>query len=171
MSLTIINKHYGSKEIIKGKPRKQKRNLLRDRTNRSISLHIPCFRVESRREDGRRLHSNKHGRTVGRRNHTRYTTDATSSSATTSRTSVNDLIQIVDEEINLDDNLDIMDVEANVANHGVYDFSGTGNGYEGEYGYGDEYSGESEVFAVVEEMPKFPGGNVQNGFPSTSNIR
>ena len=72
-----------------------------------------------------------------------------------------DLIQIVDEEINLDDNLDIMDVEANVANHGVYDFSGTGNGYEGEYGYGDEYSGESEVFAVVEEMPKFPGGNVQ----------
>ena len=53
------------------------------------------------------------------------------------------------------------DVEANVANHGVYDFSGTGNGYEGEYGYGDEYSGESEVFAVVEEMPKFPGGNVQ----------
>ena len=60
-----------------------------------------------------------------------------------------DLIQIVDEEINLDDNLDIMD------------FSGTGNGYEGEYGYGDEYSGESEVFAVVEEMPKFPGGNVQ----------
>ena len=45
ISLTIINKHYGSKEIIKGKPRKQKRNLLRDRTNRSISLHIPCFRV------------------------------------------------------------------------------------------------------------------------------
>ena len=63
-----------------------------------------------------------------------------------------DLIEIVDEEINL---------EANVANHGVYDFSGTGNGYEGDYGYGDEYSGESEVFAVVEEMPKFPGGNVQ----------
>ena len=62
-----------------------------------------------------------------------------------------DLIEIVDEEINLDDNLDIMDVDANVANHGVYDFSGTGNGYEGE----------SEVFAVVEEMPKFPGGNVQ----------
>ena len=72
-----------------------------------------------------------------------------------------DLIEIVDEEINLDDNLDIMDVDANVANHGVYDFSGTGNGYEGEYGYGDEYSGESEVFAVVEEMPKCPGGNVQ----------
>ena len=24
-----------------------------------------CFRVESRREDGRRLHSNKHGRTIG----------------------------------------------------------------------------------------------------------
>ena len=49
-----------------------------------------------------------------------------------------DLIQIVDEEINLDDNLDIMDVEANVANHGVYDFSGTGNGYEGEYQKADE---------------------------------
>ena len=71
------------------------------------------------------------------------------------------MIEIVDEEINLDDNLDIIDAEANVANHGVYDFSGTGSGYEGEYGYGDEYSGESEVFAVVEEMPRFPGGNVQ----------
>ena len=69
-----------------------------------------------------------------------------------------DLIEIVDEEINLDDVLEIEDVEANVANRRVYDFSGQGNGYGDEYG--DEYSDEAEVFAVVEDMPKFPG-NVQ----------
>ena len=64
----------------------------------------------------------------------------------------------MDEEINLDDVLEIEDVEANVANRRVYDFSGQGNGYGDEYG--DEYSDEAEVFAVVEDMPKFPG-NVQ----------
>ena len=69
-----------------------------------------------------------------------------------------DLIEIVDEEINLDDVLEIEDVEANVANRRVYDFSGQGNGYGDEYG--GEYSDEAEVFAVVEDMPKFPG-NVQ----------
>lgn len=69
-----------------------------------------------------------------------------------------DLIEIVDEEINLDDVLEIEDVEADVANRRVYDFSGQGNGYGDEYG--DEYSDEAEVFAVVEDMPKFPG-NVQ----------
>ena len=69
-----------------------------------------------------------------------------------------DLIEIVDEEINLDDVLEIEDVEANVANRRVYDFSGQGNGYGDEYG--DEYSDEAEVFAVVEDMPNFPG-NVQ----------
>ena len=69
-----------------------------------------------------------------------------------------DLIEIVDEEINLDDVLEIEDVEANVANRRVYDFSGQGNGYGDEYG--DEYPDEAEVFAVVEDMPKFPG-NVQ----------
>ena len=69
-----------------------------------------------------------------------------------------DLIEIVDEEINLDVGLEIEDVEANVANRRVYDFSGQGNGYGDEYG--DEYSDEAEVFAVVEDMPKFPG-NVQ----------
>ena len=71
---------------------------------------------------------------------------------------ITDLIEIVDEEINLDDVLEIEDVEANVANRRVYDFSGQGNGYGDEYG--DEYSDEAEVFAVVEDMPKFPG-NVQ----------
>ena len=45
-----------------------------------------------------------------------------------------DLIEIVDEEINLDDVLEIEDVEANVANRRVYDFSGQGNGYGDEYG-------------------------------------
>ena len=74
-----------------------------------------------------------------------------------------DLIEIVDEEIRIDESLDIIDAESTEANHGVYDFSGKGNGYSGEYGYGDEYgdeySGEAEVFAVVEEMPRFPGGD------------
>lgn len=76
-----------------------------------------------------------------------------------------DLIEIVDDEIRIDESLDIIDAESTEANHGVYDFSGKGNGYSGEYGYGDEYgdeySGEAEIFAVVEEMPRFPGGNVQ----------
>ena len=77
-----------------------------------------------------------------------------------------DLIEIVDEEINLDDVLEIEDAEADVANRRVYDFSGQGNGYGDEYG--DEYSDEAEVFAVVEDMPKFPG-NVQQWI--SKNIR
>lgn len=69
---------------------------------------------------------------------------------------ITDLIEIVEEELELDESLEIMDVEANVANRKVYGYEYTGDGY-GE----EECSGESEIFVVVEDMPKFPGGNVQ----------
>ena len=82
-----------------------------------------------------------------------------------------DLIEIVDEEINLDDNLDIMDVDANVANHGVYDFSGTGNGYEGEYGMEMNIPGNPKYLRLLKKCPNFQEAMYKNGFPSTSNTR
>lgn len=68
-----------------------------------------------------------------------------------------DLMQIVEEELEIDEVLEIDDVESNTANRDSYsyDYSGTG---QGDY---DEYSGESDVFVVVEDMPRFPGGDVQ----------
>ena len=51
-----------------------------------------------------------------------------------------DLIDIVEDDTNIDDDLEILDAEF------------------GEYG--EENTGESEIFQVVEDMPSFPGGNV-----------
>lgn len=64
-----------------------------------------------------------------------------------------DLIDIVEDDTNIDDDLEILDAEDQSENQvieNVVDF--------GEYG--EENTGESEIFQVVEDMPSFPGGNV-----------
>jgi len=67
-----------------------------------------------------------------------------------------DLIEIVEDELNIDDELEIEDVEADVENKNNYNFD-----YDGA-DYGDnEDSGEADIFQVVEDMPQFPGGSVQ----------
>ena len=62
-----------------------------------------------------------------------------------------DLIEIVDQELDIDEELEIEDVEANVENRTDYSYDYDGTGYdEGEYG-------EEDIFQVVEDMPTFPG--------------
>ena len=65
-----------------------------------------------------------------------------------------DLIDIVEDDTQIDDDLQIQDAEDDsekVDAPSLGDFGGD---------WGDD-SGESEVFVVVENMPSFPGGNVQ----------
>lgn len=66
-----------------------------------------------------------------------------------------DLIDIVEDDTQIDEELEIQDVDDTSENTDaptdVDDF-GT---------YGDEDTGDTEVFVVVEDMPSFPGGNVQ----------
>lgn len=66
-----------------------------------------------------------------------------------------DLIEIVDEELDIDEELEIEDVEADVENRTDYSYDYDGAGYD----EGD--TGEADIFQVVEDMPRFPGGNVQ----------
>lgn len=62
-----------------------------------------------------------------------------------------DLIEIVDEELDIDEELEIQDAEADVENRTDYSYDYDGAGYdEGDYG-------EEDVFQVVEDMPTFPG--------------
>ena len=62
-----------------------------------------------------------------------------------------DLIEIVDQELDIDEELEIEDMEANVENRSDYSYDYDGTGYdEGDYG-------EEDVFQVVEDMPSFPG--------------
>lgn len=65
-----------------------------------------------------------------------------------------DLIDIVEDETSIEEELEILDAEdktENVVTNNVTDF-GT---------YGTEDTGEADIFQVVEDMPSFPGGNVQ----------
>ncbi|WP_018339235.1 MULTISPECIES: energy transducer TonB [Butyricimonas] len=62
-----------------------------------------------------------------------------------------DLIEIVDQELDIDEELEIQDAEADVENRTDYSYDYDGAGYdEGDYG-------EEDVFQVVEDMPTFPG--------------
>ncbi len=66
-----------------------------------------------------------------------------------------DLIDIVEDDTQIDEELEIQDVDDTSENTDVptdVDDFGT---------YGDEDTGDTEVFVVVEDMPSFPGGNVQ----------
>ena len=65
-----------------------------------------------------------------------------------------DLIDIVEDDTNIDEELEILDAEDDSENAPVQDVTDFGE-------YGDEDTGEAEVFVVVEDMPSFPGGNVQ----------
>lgn len=65
-----------------------------------------------------------------------------------------DLIDIVEDDTNIDEDLEILDAEDESENTIVENLSDFGD-YEGED------TGETEVFVVVEDMPSFPGGNVQ----------
>lgn len=66
-----------------------------------------------------------------------------------------DLIDIVEDDTQIDEELEIQDVDDTSENTDAptdVDEFGT---------YGDEDTGDTEVFVVVEDMPMFPGGNVQ----------
>lgn len=66
-----------------------------------------------------------------------------------------DLIDIVEDDTQIDEELEIQDVDDTSENSDVIsDVSEIG-------GYGTEDTGDTEVFIVVEDMPSFPGGNVQ----------
>ena len=66
-----------------------------------------------------------------------------------------DLIDIVEDDTQIDEELEIQDVDDTSENTDVpIDASDFGP-------YGDEDTGDTEVFVVVEDMPSFPGGNVQ----------
>ena len=66
-----------------------------------------------------------------------------------------DLIDIVEDDTQIDEELEIQDVDDTSENTDVpTDATDFGP-------YGDEDTGDTEVFVVVEDMPSFPGGNVQ----------
>lgn len=65
-----------------------------------------------------------------------------------------DLIDIVEDDTQIDDDLQIQDAEDDSENVDAPSLEDL----DGEWG---EDTGESEVFVVVENMPSFPGGNVQ----------
>ena len=69
-----------------------------------------------------------------------------------------DLIEIVEDELSIDEELEIDDVEADVENKSNYNFD-----YDGDSWGEEESDGEADIFQVVEDMPQFPGGSVQNG--------
>ena len=64
-----------------------------------------------------------------------------------------DLIDIVEDDTNIDDDLEILDAEDQSENQVIENVADFGE-------YGEENTGESEIFQVVEDMPSFPGGNV-----------
>ncbi len=66
-----------------------------------------------------------------------------------------DLIDIVEDDTQIDEELEIQDVDDTSENSDApSDATDFGE-------YGDEDTGDTEVFIVVEDMPSFPGGNVQ----------
>jgi len=62
-----------------------------------------------------------------------------------------DLVEIVEDDTSIDEELEIEDAEADVENKDPVNYDDYGE-------YGDEDTGEDEVFTVVEEVPMFPGG-------------
>ena len=62
-----------------------------------------------------------------------------------------DLVEIVEDDTSIDEELEIEDAEADVENKDPVNYDDYGE-------YGDEDTGEDEVFTVVEEVPTFPGG-------------
>lgn len=66
-----------------------------------------------------------------------------------------DLIDIVEDETTIDEELEILDAEDQSENTDVVNDVSDFGDYDGED------TGESEIFIVVEDMPAFPGGNVQ----------
>ena len=62
-----------------------------------------------------------------------------------------DLVEIVEDDTSIDEELEIEDAEADVENKEPVNYDDYGE-------YGDEDTGEDEVFTVVEEVPMFPGG-------------
>ena len=64
-----------------------------------------------------------------------------------------ELIEIVEDDSEIEDNLEIEDMEADVENVDAKSFNWTGEA--GDI-YGPE-EGEGDIFRIVEEMPKFPG--------------
>lgn len=65
-----------------------------------------------------------------------------------------DLIDIVEDDTMIDEELEIQDAEDDSENTEVQDVTDFGD-------YGTEDTGEADIFVVVEDMPQFPGGNVQ----------
>ena len=63
------------------------------------------------------------------------------------------LIDILEDDTNIDDDLEILDAEDQSENQVIENVADFGE-------YGEENTGESEIFQVVEDMPSFPGGNV-----------
>ena len=65
-----------------------------------------------------------------------------------------DLIDIVEDDTDIDEELEIQDAEDDSANQDAPDLTDIGD-------YDGEATDEQDVFVVVENMPTFPGGNVQ----------
>ena len=63
------------------------------------------------------------------------------------------MIYLVEDDTNIDDDLEILDAEDQSENQVIENVADFGE-------YGEENTGESEIFQVVEDMPSFPGGNV-----------
>ena len=59
----------------------------------------------------------------------------------------------IEDDTNIDDDLEILDAEDQSENQVIENVADFGE-------YGEENTGESEIFQVVEDMPSFPGGNV-----------
>ncbi|WP_294140415.1 energy transducer TonB [uncultured Sanguibacteroides sp.] len=64
-----------------------------------------------------------------------------------------DLIDIVEDDSDIEEQLEIEDVEADVENREPTDYD-----YDGEYD--PDATGEDDVFITVEDMPVFPGGDI-----------
>ena len=64
-----------------------------------------------------------------------------------------DLIDIVEDDTDIEEQLEIEYVEADVENREVQNYD-----YDGEYD--PDATGEDDVFVTVEDMPVFPGGDI-----------
>ena len=67
---------------------------------------------------------------------------------------LSELFEIVEDDVDIDEELEIIDAEDESENEEVQDLSEFED-------FGEESTGETEVFFVVENMPVFPGGNIQ----------
>ncbi len=66
---------------------------------------------------------------------------------------LSDLLNIVEDESSIDEELEIEDADDESDNTEIQDISDFGD-------YDGEDTGEENIFMVVEDMPQFPGGNV-----------